>query len=54
MVSSTRQTERRRSINTRKLGRAKKKARSRSSTPAFPVHRPDYDQNAPDAKKSGS
>jgi len=54
MVSSTRQTERRRNINTRKLGRAKKKARLRVGTPAFAVHPEGYDSKAPDAKKSKS
>jgi hypothetical protein len=54
MVSSTRQTERRRNINTRKLGRDKAKARLRAGTPAFPVHPAGYDPKAPDAKKSKS
>ena len=54
MVSSTRQTERRRNINTRKLGRGKKKARVRAGTPAFPIHPPGYDPKAPDAKKTES
>jgi hypothetical protein len=51
MVSSTRQTERRRIIKERKSGRAKKRDRARASTPVFPVHPDGYDANAPDAKK---
>jgi hypothetical protein len=52
MVSSTRQSERRRHIRARKLGRAKKKARMRTGTPAFPLQPEGYDPKAPDAKKS--
>jgi len=52
MVSSTRQTERRRAINTRRAGRAQSKARTRAGTPVFPLHPEGYDPNAPDAKKS--
>lgn len=52
MVSSTRQTERRRAINTRRAGRLNKKARRVAGTPAFPVHPEGYDPKAPDAKKS--
>lgn len=51
MVSSTRQTERRRIIKERKSGRAQKRSRANAGTPAFPVHPEGYDQNAPDAKK---
>jgi hypothetical protein len=51
MVSSTRQSERRREINTRRAGRLKKKARQRAGTPAFPIHPEGYDPKAPDAKK---
>jgi hypothetical protein len=51
MVSSTRQTERRRIIKERKGGRDKKRIRARASTPAFPIHPDGYDANAPDAKK---
>jgi hypothetical protein len=52
MVSSTRQTERRRAINTSRNGRAHKKARTRAGTPAFPVHPEGYAASAPDAKKA--
>jgi hypothetical protein len=51
MVSSTRQTERRRAINTRRAGRTQSKARVRAGTPGFPVHPAGYDTKAPDAKK---
>ena len=52
MVSSTRQTERRRAIAHSNMGRDKKKQRVRAGTPTFPVHPEGYDANAPDAKKS--
>jgi hypothetical protein len=51
MVSSTRQTERRRIIKERKSGRSQKRARAQAGTPAFPIHPDGYDPNAPDAKK---
>ncbi|HWA78287.1 MAG TPA: hypothetical protein VG937_38390 [Polyangiaceae bacterium] len=51
MVSSTRQTERRRAINTSRAGRLNKKARVRAGTPAFPVHPEGYPATAADAKK---
>jgi hypothetical protein len=51
MVSSTRQTERRRYIKLKKSGRAKKRVRAKASTPAFPIQPPGYDPQAPDAKK---
>lgn len=51
MVSSTRQTERRRIIKERKSGRDQKRIRARTGTRAFPVHPDGYDPNAPDAKK---
>jgi hypothetical protein len=54
MVSSTKQSERRRAINTRRAGRQQAKARLRAGTPAFPIHPPGYDANAPDAKKKSS
>jgi hypothetical protein len=50
MVSSTRQTERRRHIKHRKLGRDNAKARVRAGTPRFPIQPEGYDPNAPDAK----
>ncbi|MFO0566560.1 MAG: hypothetical protein U0263_12905 [Polyangiaceae bacterium] len=51
MVSSTKQTMRRRAINTARNGRSQKRARARTGTPAFPIHTPSHDANAPDAKK---
>lgn len=38
MSSATQQTERRRELRKRKLGKKKKKARAKGSTPKFPVH----------------
>ena len=35
-------------------GKANAKSRARTGTPAFPVHPPDYDPKAPDAKKTAS
>jgi hypothetical protein len=52
MVSSTRQSERRRSINKSRAGRANKRERVRAGTPPFPVHPDGYDAGAADAKKS--
>lgn len=51
MVSSTRQSERRRVINKKRGGRDNKKARARAGTPAFPIHPEGYDPKAADAKK---
>lgn len=50
MVSSTRQTERRRAIRARAFGKGKKL----EQTPKFPVHPEGYDANKPDAKKAVS
>jgi hypothetical protein len=50
MVSSTQQTQRRRSINTARNGAAQKRARMRAGTPKFPVHPAGYDAGAADAK----
>lgn len=52
MVSSTKQTERRRSIRAGNQGRTKTKARLRAGTPRFPIHPDGYDPKAPDAKKA--
>jgi hypothetical protein len=52
MVSSTRQSERRRAINKSRQGRANKKERLRAGTPRFPVHPEGYDPTAADAKKT--
>jgi hypothetical protein len=51
MVSSTKQTMRRRAINLSRANRADKRARARAGTPKFPVHPEGYDPKAPDAKK---
>lgn len=51
MVSSTRQSERRRAINKKRAGRANKKANLKNGTPAFPIHPAGYDDKAADAKK---
>jgi hypothetical protein len=52
MVSSTRASERRRTIRTGNAGRARKSAESRASTPKFPIHPAGYDPKAPDAKRA--
>lgn len=52
MVSSTKQTERRRRLKHASQGKANAKARVRAGTPVFPVHPEGYDSNAPDAKKA--
>jgi hypothetical protein len=51
MVSSTKQTERRRRLKHSSKGKANAKARARTGTPAFSVHPQGYDPKAPDAKK---
>jgi hypothetical protein len=50
MVSSTRQTERRRNIRARNAGAARKRAAAKTGTPKFPVHPDGYDAKAKDAK----
>ncbi len=50
MVSSTRQTERRRNIRARGAGAARKRAAARGGTPKFPLQPEGYDPKAPDAK----
>ncbi len=52
MVSSTRQTERRRAMRARNAGRAEKRVRARGGTPKFPIHPEGYDPSAPDARKA--
>lgn len=52
MVSSTRQSERRRAMNKSRAGRANKRERLRVGTPRFPVHPEGYDPTAADAKKA--
>jgi hypothetical protein len=54
MVSSTRQSERRRNIRSGNAGRSRKGAEARASTPKFPIHPVGYDPTAPDAKRSPS
>jgi len=54
MVSSTRQSERRRNLRAGRAGRSRKSAESRASTPKFPIHPEGYDPTAPDAKRSPS
>ena len=53
MVSSTKQSERRRQMRHKKAGRLKKKARHQQGTPPFSVQPEGYDPKAPDAKKTG-
>jgi hypothetical protein len=48
VVSSTKQTTRRRNLRASQRGRWNKK---KGETPAFPVHPEGYDAKAPDAKK---
>lgn len=50
MVSSTRQTERRRNIRGRSTAATRKRAAARI-TPQFPVHPKGYDPNAADSKR---
>ncbi len=55
MVSNTKQTKSiRRRIRKRGGKRRKRLASREGSTPAFPIHPPGYDPNAPDAKGAGS
>ncbi len=54
MVSSTKQTWRRRAINTARNGRSQKRARTAAATPEFPIHPEGYDAKAPDAKKKSA
>jgi len=51
VVSSTKQTRRRRRLRASQRGRWNK---SRMQTPPFPIEPEGYDQNAPDAKKAAS
>lgn len=46
MVSSTRQTRRRRRMKQATVGRAKKAERTKAGTPKFPVH-PEGETNLP-------
>ncbi|HEV8549247.1 MAG TPA: hypothetical protein VGQ57_09465 [Polyangiaceae bacterium] len=51
MVSSTRQTERRRNMRARSTAAARKRASARI-TPKFAVHPEGYDPKAADAKRT--
>ena len=51
MVSLTQQTERRRKMRHRRMGRPGSKLRMRAASPKFPIHPEGYDPTAPDAKK---
>ena len=51
MVSSTRQTERRRNIRAKSTAAARKRSAARV-TPKFAVHPEGYDPKAPDAKRA--
>lgn len=46
MVSSTKQTERKRRAKRAKLGREHKKERTKAGTPKFPVHLPESTESA--------
>lgn len=49
MSSATKQTQYRRSIRKDNAGRERKAAlRNHGTTPAFPIHTPEADANAPD------
>ncbi len=52
MVSSTKQTDRRRHLRATAAGRARKSAIADTSTPKFSVHPEGYDPKAPDAKRA--
>jgi len=52
MVSSTRQTERRRNIRLRNAGKARKRKAARTGTPPFPIHLDVSGAKAQDAKSS--
>ena len=51
MVSSTKQTNRRRRLRASQRGRWNKK---HAATPQFAIHPEGYDPKAPDAKKAAS
>jgi hypothetical protein len=50
MVSATQQSSRIRRRKARKAGVASKRERRANGTPAFPIHLPEHDKNAADAK----
>lgn len=54
MVSNTRHTQTRREIRAKNAGSISKRARSKTGTPAFPIHPEGYDASAPDARVSRS
>jgi hypothetical protein len=49
MVSNTQQTERIRARRHKNAGQRRKRWARAHGTPAFPIHQPGYDPNAPDA-----
>lgn len=51
MVSSTRQTERRRAMNHARAGAENKRQSRRTGTPKFPIHPEGLTPKASDAKK---
>ena len=54
MASNTKQTKYRRQLRADKAGRKAKNLRAKNgTTPAFPVHTPEADANAPDQAKQG-
>lgn len=53
MASNTKQTEYRRKLRRQNAGAARKRAlENKGSTPAFPIHTPEADANAPAAQVS--
>lgn len=53
MASLTQKTEYRRSLRKDKMGKERKRrARNFGTTPAFPIHTPEADANAPEEAKS--
>ena len=55
MASKSKTTKFRRALRKSKAGRERKAAtRIHGTTPAFPVHTPEADANAPNQAKSGS
>ena len=55
MASNTKQTKYRRRLRRAKMGTERKaRARNQGTTPAFPIHTPDADANAPSEQLSPS
>ena len=51
MPSDTQQTKYRRKLRRAKAGRDNKRKRRQGTTPAFPIHTPEADANAPSMAK---